>query len=355
MPHPEHAVEDAHRPERPTGSRFFTSVLKAVGRRHEPRHRRATPQTTPDVEQPYAELGLKDDEYERIRDDPRPPPDERRAGDVLASCGASTAPTSSSKVHLRQFGDKAPQTDALLVGIGENAGVVDIGEGYAVTFKVESHNHPRYVEPYQGAATGVGGIVRDILTMGARPVAVMDPLRFGAGRRPRHPPRAARRRRRHRRLRQLPRPAQHRRRGRLRPVATPATRWSTRCASGVMRHEDIQLAKASGVGNMVVLFGARTGGDGIGGVSRAGQRDLRRRRARAKRPSVQVGDPFTEKLLIEAASRSSRPTSSSASRTSAAPGSPARPPSSRPAATAACTSSSTACRCATRRSRPRRS
>src|SRR6059036_2676977 len=85
----------------------------------------------------------------------------------------------SSKVHLRQFGEKAPETDALLVGIGENAGVVDVGQGYAVTFKIESHNHPSYVEPYQGAATGVGGIVRDILTMGARPVAVMDPLRFG--------------------------------------------------------------------------------------------------------------------------------------------------------------------------------
>ena len=94
----------------------------------------------------------------------------------------------SSKVHLRQFGEKV--TDAmrehLMVGIGENAGVVDIGDGYAVTFKIESHNHPSYVEPYQGAATGVGGIVRDILAMGARPVAVMDPLRFGPLDAPRH-------------------------------------------------------------------------------------------------------------------------------------------------------------------------
>ena len=85
----------------------------------------------------------------------------------------------SSKVHLRQFGEKQPPTDRLLAGIGENAGVVDVGDGWAVTFKVESHNHPSYVEPYQGAATGVGGIVRDILAMGARPVAVLDPLRFG--------------------------------------------------------------------------------------------------------------------------------------------------------------------------------
>jgi Phosphoribosylformylglycinamidine (FGAM) synthase, synthetase domain len=85
----------------------------------------------------------------------------------------------SSKVHLRQFAAKAPPSGALLAGIGHNAGVVDIGQGYAVTFKIESHNHPSYVEPHQGAATGVGGIVRDILAMGARPVAVMDALRFG--------------------------------------------------------------------------------------------------------------------------------------------------------------------------------
>src|SRR6202035_5057700 len=85
----------------------------------------------------------------------------------------------SSRRHLRQFADKAPRTDVLLAGIGENAGVVDIGQGYAVTFKIESHTHPSYVEPFQGAATGVGGIVRDILAMGARPVAVMDALRFG--------------------------------------------------------------------------------------------------------------------------------------------------------------------------------
>src|SRR5690349_24420835 len=87
----------------------------------------------------------------------------------------------SSKVHLRQFGEKVTEEmrEHLMVGMGEHAGVVDAGQGYAVTFKVESHNHPSYVEPYQGAATGVGGIVRDILTMGARPVAVLDPLRFG--------------------------------------------------------------------------------------------------------------------------------------------------------------------------------
>ena len=191
------------------------------------------------------------------------------------------------------------ETDALLVGIGENAGVVDIGEGWAVTFKVESHNHPSYVEPYQGAATGVGGIVRDILAMGARPVAVMDPLRFGAADAPRHPPGAARRRRRHRRLRQLPGPAQHRRRGRVRRVlpGQPAGQRAVRRRACGTRTSTSRTA--SGAGNLVVLFGARTGGDGIGGVSVLARETFDDGRRRPKRPSVQVGDPFMEKLLIE--------------------------------------------------------
>src|SRR5919109_516338 len=119
-------------------------------------------EATPDVGQPYRELGLRDDEYARIREilGRRPTSAELAMYSVMWSEHCSYK---SSKVHLRQFGDKAPETDALLVGIGENAGVVDIGQGWAVTFKVESHNHPSYVEPYQGAATGVGGIVRDII------------------------------------------------------------------------------------------------------------------------------------------------------------------------------------------------
>src|SRR6266576_673420 len=137
--------------------------------------------STPDLEQPFPELGLKDDEYARIREilGRRPTQTELAMYSVMWSEHCSYK---SSKVHLRQFADKAPPEAAqiLLVGMGENAGVVDVGGGYAVTFKVESHNHPSFVEPYQGAATGVGGIVRDILTMGARPVAVMDSLRFGA-------------------------------------------------------------------------------------------------------------------------------------------------------------------------------
>ncbi|MDD9206398.1 AIR synthase related protein, partial [Georgenia sp. 10Sc9-8] len=127
---------------------------------------------TPGHELPYRELGLKDDEYARIVTllGRRPTAAELAMYSVMWSEHCSYK---SSKTHLRQFGQKT--TDAmrehLLVGIGENAGVVDIGDGWAVTFKVESHNHPSYVEPYQGAATGVGGIVRDIISMGARPVA----------------------------------------------------------------------------------------------------------------------------------------------------------------------------------------
>jgi phosphoribosylformylglycinamidine (FGAM) synthase-like enzyme len=132
----------------------------------------------PDTPQPFAELGLKPDEYTSIKEilGRRPTSSELAMYSVMWSEHCSYK---SSKVHLKQFGEKAVKTDALLVGIGENAGVVDVGQGYAVTFKIESHNHPSYIEPYQGAATGVGGIVRDILTMGARPIAVMDPLRFG--------------------------------------------------------------------------------------------------------------------------------------------------------------------------------
>lgn len=136
---------------------------------------------TPDLHQPYADLGLKDEEYAKIREllGRRPTNAELAMYSVMWSEHCSYK---SSKKHLRQFGQKttAEMTSHLLVGMGENAGVVDIGDGWAVTFKVESHNHPSYVEPFQGAATGVGGIVRDIISMGARPVAVMDQLRFGA-------------------------------------------------------------------------------------------------------------------------------------------------------------------------------
>src|SRR5699024_8103157 len=135
---------------------------------------------TPDQEQPYLQLGLKDDEYARIREilGRRPTESELAVYSVMWSEHCSYK---SSKVHLRYFGETTTKEmgEKMLAGIGENAGVVDIGDGWAVTFKAESHNSPSYIDPYQGAATGVGGIVRDIIAMGARPIAVMDQLRMG--------------------------------------------------------------------------------------------------------------------------------------------------------------------------------
>ncbi|GAA3225685.1 phosphoribosylformylglycinamidine synthase subunit PurL [Actinocorallia longicatena] len=251
---------------------------------------------TPDHPQPYKELGMNDEEYGRVRDilRRRPTASELAIYSVMWSEHCSYK---SSKVHLRQFGDKAPQTEALLVGMGENAGVVDVGQGWAVTFKVESHNHPSYVEPYQGAATGVGGIVRDIISMGARPVAVMDSLRFGPADAPDT-------------KRVLP--------GVVAGVGgygnslgLPNIGGETvfdpcyldnplvnALCIGVMKHEDIHLATASGAGNQVILYGSYTGPDGIGGASVLASATFDEE-SQAKRPAVQVGDPFTEKLLIE--------------------------------------------------------
>jgi phosphoribosylformylglycinamidine synthase len=253
---------------------------------------------TPEREQPYEALGLKPDEYARIREllGRRPTSGELAMYSVMWSEHCSYK---SSKVHLRQFGQKvSPEmTRNLMVGMGENAGVVDIGEGWAVTFKIESHNHPSYIEPFQGAATGVGGIVRDIISMGARPVAVMDALRFGAL----GDPDTAR--------------VVHGVVGGIsfygNCLGLPNIGGETRfdpvyqanplvnaLAVGVLRHEDLHLANARGVGNKVVLFGARTGGDGIGGASILAS-DTFSAGGPTKRPAVQVGDPFAEKVLIE--------------------------------------------------------
>ncbi|WP_298416494.1 phosphoribosylformylglycinamidine synthase subunit PurL [Brevibacterium sp.] len=252
----------------------------------------------PDVEQPFADLGLKADEYEQIKQilGRRPTSAELAMYSVMWSEHCSYK---SSKVHLSKFGEKVTEDmkKHLLVGIGENAGVVDIGNGWAVTFKVESHNHPSYVEPHQGAATGVGGIVRDIISMGARPVAVMDQLRFGAI----DDPDTAR--------------VVH---GVVAGISNygnslglPNIGGETvfdsvyqsnplvnALAVGVLRHDDIRLANASGLGNKVVLFGARTGGDGIGGASILASESFDDAKP-SKRPAVQVGDPFAEKVLIE--------------------------------------------------------
>lgn len=266
---------------------------------------------TPEKEQPYGALGLKDDEYARIKEilGRRPTSGELAMYSVMWSEHCSYK---SSKNYLRRFGQKVSDEmkERLMVGMGQNAGVVDVGEGWAVTFKAESHNHPSFIEPFQGAATGVGGIVRDIISMGARPVAVMDALRFGA--------------------------IDHPDTARVVHGVTSGISFYGNClglpniggetvfdsvyqanplvnalAVGVLRHEDLKLANATGVGNKVVLFGARTGGDGIGGASilasdsfdDASTGSATEGGASAakpkKRPAVQVGDPFAEKVLIE--------------------------------------------------------
>jgi phosphoribosylformylglycinamidine synthase subunit PurL len=204
----------------------------------------------------------------------------------------------SSRLHLK----KLPTRGKLVVqGPGENAGVIDIGNGYVIAFKIESHNHPSFIEPFQGAATGVGGILRDIFTMGARPIAVLDSLRFG---RLDDPETGARNRR------------------ILNGVVSGIAHYGNcfgvptvggecifeKCydgnplvnvfALGVCRKEDVFYAKAAGIGNPVIYVGARTGRDGIHGASMASAEFTED--SKQKRPNVQVGDPFLEKLLLEA-------------------------------------------------------
>ncbi|WP_169981827.1 MULTISPECIES: phosphoribosylformylglycinamidine synthase subunit PurL [unclassified Microbispora] len=253
-------------------------------------------QETPDERQPYAELGMKDDEYQRVREilGRRPTSSELAIYSVMWSEHCSYK---SSKVHLRQFGTKAPKSEALLVGMGENAGVVDIGDGWAATFKIESHNHPSYVEPHQGAATGVGGIVRDIMSMGARPVAVMDALRFGGADQPdtrRVLPGVVEGISHYGNCLGLPNIG-----GEVAfdPCYIGNPLVNALCV-GLLRKDQIKLATAPGPGNKVVLFGARTGADGIGGASVLASATFEDE-SQAKRPAVQVGDPFMEKLLIE--------------------------------------------------------
>jgi phosphoribosylformylglycinamidine synthase II len=253
---------------------------------------------TPEAQQPYKELGLTAEEYQKIRDilGRRPTAAELALYSVMWSEHCSYK---SSKVHLRNLAPTAGQARYLLAGIGANAGVVDIGQGYAVTFKIESHNHPSFVEPHQGAATGIGGIVRDILAMGARPVAVMDALRFG--------------------------PADAHDTARVLPGVVSGISFYGNCLGlpniggelafdpsyagnplvnalcvGVMRHDDLKAAVAEGPGNKVILFGSRTGPDGVGGASVLASATFGDDGGKsAKRPSVQVGDPFMEKLLVE--------------------------------------------------------
>ena len=250
------------------------------------------PQITPEL---VAEHGLKPDEYQRILDADRPRADASPSSASSRRCGTSTARTSPRKIHLRTLPTKAPW---VIQGPGENAGVIDIGDGLAVVFKMESHNHPSYIEPYQGAATGVGGILRDVFTMGARPIACLNALslrRAGASQdapsgRPASSPASA--------ATAIP--------SACRPSAAQV-RFHTRydgnilvnaMAVGLAETDKIFYAAASGVGMPIVYLGSKTGRDGIHGATMASAEfddD-----AEEKRPTVQVGDPFAEKLLLEA-------------------------------------------------------
>jgi phosphoribosylformylglycinamidine synthase II len=247
----------------------------------------------------YRTLGLTDEEYRKIVEIlGRPPqPVELAMYSVMWSEHCSYK---SSRVHLRRLPTTGPE---VLVGPGENAGVVDVGDGIALAIRIESHNHPSAIEPYQGAATGVGGILRDIFTMGARPIALMDPLFFG----PLEDPRS----------RYLFEGVVRGIAGYGNAVGVPTVGGSTTfdpcyrgnplvnvLCVGLLPRDRLVLSAASGVGNLAVLLGARTGRDGIGGVSvlaSAGfSADEGSQPVKDKRPNVQVGDPFEEKRLIEA-------------------------------------------------------
>ncbi|MFC3442064.1 phosphoribosylformylglycinamidine synthase subunit PurL [Sphingobium rhizovicinum] len=248
------------------------------------------PQITPEV---VAEHGLSPEEYDRVLKAIGREPNLTELG-IFSVMWSEHCSYKSSKIHLMKLPTKGPQ---VICGPGENAGVVDIGDGQAAIFKMESHNHPSYIEPYQGAATGVGGILRDVFTMGARPVANMNALRFG---RPDHP-----------KMKHLIAGVVHGIGGYGNCVGVPTVGGEVNfhpaydgnilvnaMTVGVADTDKIFYSAASGVGNPIVYVGSKTGRDGIHGATMASA-DFGDD-ADAKRPTVQVGDPFTEKLLIEA-------------------------------------------------------
>jgi len=262
----------------------------AKGRAMSDTRTHAEPAVTPAL---AAEFGLKADEFDRIVGRLGRVPNFTELG-LFSVMWSEHCSYKSSRMHLRKFPTTGPR---VVHGPGENAGVVDIGEGLVAVFKMESHNHPSFIEPYQGAATGVGGILRDVFTMGARPIALMNALRFGA---PSHP-----------RTRQLVAGVVAGIGGYGNCVGVPTVGGETNfhpgyngnilvnaMAVGVARADGIFTSAARGAGNPVVYVGAKTGRDGIHGATMAsaefedGDED--------KRPTVQVGDPFLEKLLIEA-------------------------------------------------------
>ena len=240
-----------------------------------------------------AEHGLKPDEYQRLLALLGREPSLTELGIVSAMWNEHCS-YKSSRMHLRGLPTKAPW---VIQGPGENAGVIDIGDGQAVVFKMESHNHPSFIEPYQGAATGVGGILRDVFTMGARPIAALNALRFGS---PEHP-----------RTRHLVAGVVAGIGGYGNSFGVPTVGGQmgfdpsydgnilvNAMAVGLARTDEIFYAAASGLGNPIVYLGSKTGRDGIHGATMAS--NVFGDDAQEKRPTVQVGDPFAEKLLLEA-------------------------------------------------------
>ncbi|NNM76202.1 phosphoribosylformylglycinamidine synthase subunit PurL [Sphingomonas sp. ID1715] len=248
------------------------------------------PEITPAI---VAEHGLSPEEYERVLAALGREPNLTELG-IFSVMWSEHCSYKSSRIHLKKLPTKAPW---VIQGPGENAGVIDIGDGLAAIFKMESHNHPSYIEPYQGAATGVGGILRDVFTMGARPIANMNALRFG---RPDHP-----------KMRHLIAGVVHGIGGYGNCVGVPTVGGEVNfhpaydgnilvnaMTVGIAQTDKIFYSAAAGIGNPVVYVGSKTGRDGIHGATMASA-DFGED-ADEKRPTVQVGDPFTEKLLIEA-------------------------------------------------------
>lgn len=249
-----------------------------------------------------AQHSITPDEYERIVAALGRTPSLTELG-IYSVMWSEHCSYKSSRVHLKRLPTKS---DRVVQGPGENAGIIDVGDGWACAFKIESHNHPSYIEPFQGAATGVGGILRDIFTMGARPFAVMDSLRFGPITEDEN----------------TPREVVHKNHSIVEGVVhgiaaygncfgVPNLGGETRfeeCYSGnplvnafalgLVRLDEIFYAKATGVGNPVIYVGAKTGRDGIHGATMASEEF--KEGSEQKRPNVQVGDPFMEKLLLEA-------------------------------------------------------
>src|SRR5437879_6162061 len=258
----------------------------------------ASPAITPEV---VAEHGITPSEYQKILDSLGRIPTLTELG-IFSVMWSEHCSYKSSRVHLKRL---PTRSKLVLQGPGENAGIIDIGDGWACAFKIESHNHPSFIEPFQGAATGVGGILRDIFTMGARPMAVMDSLRFGPITK-----------------NGADEATTHKNHSVMEGVVSGVASYGNcfgvpnlggetkfeSCYSqnplvnafalGLVRKDEIFYAKAAGIGNPVIYVGAKTGRDGIHGATMASEEF--KEGSEQKRPNVQVGDPFLEKLLLEA-------------------------------------------------------